>query len=95
MKAKDAAQWAENRRAGPWRFIWNKGVLGWGLLLWGSFAGILTLSRPEHYVVILISSALAWFLLGVFWGSGVWLLTEWEYRRYKSKNTDPDDNLAI
>ena len=74
------ARWERIKRGGIWRFVFLRGVLGWGLPM--GIIGIIfeRVSRKEE--------AFAWYLIlglclmgGFVWGLAMWFVTRWSYSR--------------
>jgi hypothetical protein len=74
------ARWERIKQGGIWRFVFLRGVLGWGLAM-----GIIGIIFEQ---VSRQSEACAWYLIlglclagGFVWGLGMWFVTMWSYSR--------------
>jgi hypothetical protein len=79
-EAERLARWERFKQGGIWRFVFLRGVLGWGLPM--SIIGIIFehVSRKEE--------ALPWYLIlglclagGFVWGLAMWFVTMRSYSR--------------
>lgn len=83
-EAKWAERWEETRARGRWRFIWTRGVAGWGVPV-----GILTLAwrwwdagtRPT-VSTILVTVVVIVIAGGISFGAIVWRRAERNYQRW-------------
>jgi hypothetical protein len=79
------------KQRGIWRFIWTRGILGWGLscgilfTLFLLFSSELPLPSPWYFSVPMILSL--WMIGGVFFGLYMWFIAMLSYSRaLKSKD---------
>ena len=85
MTPNRAAQWAELRSQGKWRFAWRTGVLRWGLIMCAIFVGIQTAQHPNRIFFILAFNIPLWLCAGFLFGLLTWLLSDWSFQRYQAK----------
>ena len=89
-EAKWAERWEEVRAFGRWRFIWIRGVAGWGVPV-----GILMLAwrwwdtgtRPA-LSSILITVVVITIAGGIAFGAIIWRRAERNYQRWVASQTD-------
>jgi hypothetical protein len=83
------ARWEKIKQGGIWRFVFMRGVLGWGLSC-GVFASAVDRmsSQPNSLPwYLFVPLVLGLFLIGgIVWGLVMWFITMWAYSRaLKSK----------
>ncbi|WP_266183285.1 hypothetical protein [Dyella humicola] len=81
MKASEFERWARTRARGKYRFVLFSGVLAYGLPMFVIMTFIIPhpkITRPE--------SALLWLLTGAGYGTAMWLMQEYRYRRAAPKS---------
>ena len=82
MNRETARKWEETRRLGRMSFVLKKGVLYWGLMMFGIFVGIQTSNNPDQFFSILAINLPVWFIAGVIFGFVLWHVSENKYAKY-------------
>lgn len=79
--ARSIAGWEVQRRAGPWRFIVQRGVLAWGVPMFAVMYLLPTLLKGQSITVAgaLVHGAL-WAGVGPVFGAAIWFSSESNYR---------------
>ena len=80
-------RWEIQRTAGALRFIFTRGVLGWGgaMFLVMYLLPAVSHGTPLDFMTAAIQAAL-WAGAGAGFGGVIWILSEWNHRKSKARN---------
>ncbi|MBN9120397.1 MAG: hypothetical protein J0I06_14775 [Planctomycetes bacterium] len=88
MTPKQIEQWAKTRQMGRTRFIWLRGVCGWGLTVGIAWAVVMAAVQGWDRLPILLALAVVGFPIGgYFFGVFTWRACE---KRYEEATRDDD-----
>jgi len=80
MNEKRLARWTQTRQMGRTKFIWLRGVLGWGVTTAVLSSLIMTVFQGFPTFLFRLGIAMILFPIGgYFWGIWVWELAEKQY----------------
>ncbi|MBM4200134.1 MAG: hypothetical protein FJ189_02480 [Gammaproteobacteria bacterium] len=88
---KSIAKWEHTRSRGMKRFIWRKGILGWGGFMFLTMTPFnLFLRFGTHWpspadfpIRFLLFSGILWMVAGCLFGFTTWALIERAYRKHR------------
>lgn len=79
------ARWERERKAGALRYVWRKGVIGWGLPLYVFMYGAQTLLRGDPLELQdALRNAVLWLGSGAVFGAVMWWVSEFNYRKLRA-----------
>ncbi len=79
--------WLETKAKGRRRYVWRKGVIGWGLPVFAIFTPLMLILGPSTHELsraetagAVILSLLVWILAGYLFGRSMWRMLDNRYR---------------
>src|SRR5260370_14830250 len=79
--------WLETKAKGRRRYVWRKGVIGWGLPVFAIFTPLMLILGPSTHELsraetagAVILSLLVWILAGYLFGRSMWRMFDNRYR---------------
>lgn len=90
MNSRQRMKWAETRKMGRKKFVWIRGVLYWGVstsVLWTMLSFYLdsefdiVINSNINHLGRFIIFLLVFSVIGYFWGSYIWRVSERRYNR--------------
>ena len=79
------ARWERERKAGALRYVWRKGLIGWGLPLYVFMYCAQTLLRGDALELQdALRNAVLWLGSGAVFGAVMWWVSEFNYRKLRA-----------
>jgi hypothetical protein len=90
MSPEDMAKWERTRRQGFQRFVWVRGLLGWGIPMGVLWWGAMTLFAPTpNPGQMLVLSLVIFPIGGLLWALWLWRIGEKRYAASRGPGARP------
>jgi hypothetical protein len=87
MSARQIKKWRQTRQMGRSRFIWVRGVLGWGVPTAIFWSFLMAGTRADtSFIGYFVTGIVLFPVGGYFWGIWVWKNSECQYLSQRSRD---------
>ena len=86
MKPEHIAQWKATRAKGMLRYVLLQGVLAWGIPMFVVMTFVVNPERSKDALLVGLQ-AVIWMIGGAVFGTGMWFVSERNYRKATGGDT--------